>query len=76
VQISQIEDVFNKAAYWMRYATNCWVLYTTLDLGTWRDRVRAIPGMEKESVFVIEFDPDEASGWLPEWMWKEFNKRP
>jgi hypothetical protein len=76
VRVSQIEETFNKAAYWMRYSKNCWLLYTRLDLDTWRDRVLAVPGMGNESVFVIEFDLDkQATGWLPEWMWKEFRNR-
>jgi hypothetical protein len=67
------EAVFSKAKYWMRYSRNCWMIYSGADLEVWRDRIRKINGMEKQSVFLLEFHADEAAGYLPEWMWEKLH---
>ncbi len=74
VDANTLKRVFDKAAYWMKYTKNCWILYTGLETDTWRDRIRAIPGMEGANIFLCEFDPREASGYLPEWMWDDLYK--
>jgi|ERR1700733_13979375 hypothetical protein len=66
----QVESLFNKATDWVKYSRNCWLLYTGLDLEVWAKRVRALPGMEKQNVFVMEVDdPHTAEGFLPDWIW-------
>jgi hypothetical protein len=67
----QFEAVFNKAKDWLKYSRNCWLLYTALRVDTWSERVRAIPGMDKQNIFVHEIDPLQANGYLPDWMWEK-----
>jgi hypothetical protein len=66
---AQFEAVFNKAKDWAKYSRNCWLLYTALEVDVWRDRTRKLPGMDKQNILVLEIDPDDISGYLPEWMW-------
>src|SRR5258708_4051262 len=70
VDVEQFSPVFDKASSWIRYATNCWILYTAISPEEWTARIRKIPGMEKRNVFVAEFHYDHASGNLPEWAWE------
>lgn len=70
----RFEAVFSKAKYWMRYSRNCWMIYTGVDLDTWRDRVRNIPGMEKQNIFLLEFDAEDVSGYLSEWIWEKLHE--
>jgi hypothetical protein len=75
-EAAKFEEVFNKAKDWIKYSRNCWLLHTKLDINVWRDRVRAIPGMNDQNIFVVEVeDPiDGVTGYLPEWMWKKLQK--
>ena len=67
----QFKAVFNKAKDWLKYSRNCWLLYTGISTDTWSDRVRAVPGMENQNIFVYEIDPLEVDGYLSDWMWKK-----
>lgn len=65
--------VFNKAADWLRYAPNCWILYTGGSPETWFDRIK--PHLkEKERVFICELNLSNRQGWLAESTWKWIQK--
>jgi hypothetical protein len=72
-----IEEVLNRAKDWLRYAPDCWLIYTTRDAKTWSTRLREIPGMEGHTSFLIcevsLFD-SKASGWLAKSAWEWINK--
>jgi hypothetical protein len=70
----RFEAVFKTAKYWMRYSRNCWLIYSGVDLEVWRDRIRKIAGMEKQSIFLVEFEAGDAAGYLPEWMWDKLHE--
>lgn len=68
----QFEEVFNKAADWIRYSRNCWLVYTGLDIEKWAERVRDIPGMGDQNIFVVDnVNVAGSSGFLSEWMWNK-----
>jgi len=73
-----IEAVLNKAKDWIRYAPNCWIIYTGRDAKTWSDRLRKIPGMEGSTNFliceVLLVPSDKRAGWLTDSMWEWINK--
>lgn len=77
VPVDKLEDHFSKAISWIRYGANCWVICTTTDLETWRDRLLKISELRDGSFFLSEFQPvsgDQYSGWLPEELWKWFQQ--
>jgi len=73
-----IEAVLNKAKDWFRYASNCWIIYTTKDAQTWSDRLRKVPGMEGHTSFLIcEMSlgrKEKRAGWLPKEAWDWIDK--
>ena len=40
VKMKELEPVFNKALDWMRYAPNCWILWTTTPAEDWVGRLK------------------------------------
>jgi hypothetical protein len=71
----QFEAVFKKSKDWLRYSRNCWLIYTALDEQVWRDRIRAVPGMDEQNIFLYEVDPTRAEGFLSEWIWKKLHSK-
>jgi hypothetical protein len=75
---SAIERVLNKAKDWYRYAPNCWIIYTAQDAKWWSDKLRAIPGMEDHTAFLIGeillSAKEKRAGWLKESAWDWINK--
>ena len=64
VPIQKLEETFNKARDWFRYDTHCWVLYTSVDLNTWRERLRTIDELKSGGFFFLcEFAPKSGSGY-------------
>jgi len=69
-----IEKVLNKARDWVRYAPNCWLIYTGQDAKTWGERLRDIPEMKDSTAFLICETPvnewGKRDGWLPDSVWE------
>jgi hypothetical protein len=66
-----LEAAFNAGdGPWLRYARNCWIVQTSSTTEEWRERIRAIPGLQDQSILIIEFNPTTADGYMPEWAWK------
>jgi hypothetical protein len=71
--IDALGRTFAKALDWMRYSTECWILYSTTDTDTWRDRIRRTPGvLESDAFFVCDFD--NYSGYMHDWVWEWLRK--
>jgi hypothetical protein len=68
------EAVFDKALDWVRYAPNCWILWTSRDPDDWFIMLRHnIQRMQ--SFFVVEINLENRRGWLPKWIWEWINKK-
>ena len=66
--VKALEKKFDKAINWVRYSNRCWILYTTTELDTWRDRIRKTPGVKPEdSFFLCEFT--DYSGYQSDLIW-------
>jgi hypothetical protein len=73
--IKALGETFNNALDWVRYDHHCWILYTTTELDTWRDRIRNTPGvLPGDSFFLTEFQPGKHSGYMHEWVWTWLSK--
>lgn len=66
---SEVQGVLDKAADWFRYATNCWIIYTTYDAEVWNQRLEKIPWMTKNGFFIVEIDISNRSGYLSRSAW-------
>lgn len=70
-KITELEQVFNHAADWIRYAPNCWVIRTSEDADVWYERIRHYMNI-KDRILIAELDlssNEQYSGWLEQWMW-------
>ncbi len=67
-KLKQLEEIFNRASDWLRYAPNCWILWTGRSPNQWARRIRPLldPG---DHFFICKLDIDERQGWLPRWVW-------
>lgn len=69
VKTKELEPVFDRAANWLRYTPNCWLLLTTKSPNTWAARLQ--PHLdEKDHYFIVEINISERQGRLPKWMWE------
>ncbi len=72
-KIKELEKVFDSALDWIRYAPNCWILWTTSSAGTWYERIK--PHLGRNDKFIIyRLDPRERHGWHEEWIWERLDK--
>lgn len=58
-----------EAIDWMRYAPNCYVLWTESELATIAGRLLTVPGMQANYFFICKIDIHDGFGWLPQWVW-------
>ena len=66
----KLEGVFNEAEDWLRYAANCWVLWTELSPREWCDRLEGIVDKPSRQFLVCKLDIDVRAGWLSNTSWK------
>ena len=72
-RIDQWTPVFDKATDWLRYAPNCWIIYTGRDPEIWFDRVKPLL-REGEHVLICELKLSNRRGWLPKSAWEWINR--
>jgi len=71
--VSDLEAVFNRGVDWMRYASNCWIVYTAHSPQAWYLRFKPILSPE-DSVLICRVDLKERYGSLPKWAWEWMTK--
>jgi hypothetical protein len=69
----ELEPVFGKALDWLRYAPNCWIVWTTSLPEVWYQRLKPHLGTS-DQVFICQIDATQRSGWLSKWIWEWLNK--
>jgi hypothetical protein len=69
-----IQKVLNKAFDWVRYAPNCYIVYTSRDPQHWYGLLREVID-EDDNIFVVELNIENRQGWLPKSVW-EWIKKP
>jgi|SRR5579859_1462559 len=73
-KIKELEGpLFNQATDWMRYAPNCWVVWTYQDSNEWYRRVRPFI-TERDRVFICEININDRQGWMDQWAWNWLNR--
>ena len=68
-----IEESLNKALDWVRYAPNCWLLYTSRDEQVWAERMRKMVG-EEASILVVKVDMEHRAGYMEKFIWEWIQK--
>ena len=60
---------------WLKYAGNCFIVWTTLDAGTLAGIVLSVSGMSKGSFLVVEIDTTiKGFGYISQWVLDWINK--
>src|SRR5260370_41689300 len=67
-ELDKLENTFDKAFDWYRYAPNCWVVWTSSSPQKWYSRLKRHLG-EDDLVFICELDVSNRSGWMPKKFW-------
>ena len=70
----RIQGELDKATDWIRYAPNCWILYTMRDANSWYTRLCGIPSMKNHMFFICELNMLNRGGWLPKSVWEWIKK--
>ena len=69
----EFADIFNQAPDWLRYAPNCWILWTSNSPEMWAERVKPLLS-DEESVLIFRMDLSERYGYLPKSAWDWLQK--
>jgi hypothetical protein len=68
-KVEELEPIFDKARDWVRYAPNCWIIWTSVSPRQWLGRLRPVL-RSGEHVLICRVDLQERAGWLPGWVWE------
>jgi hypothetical protein len=71
--LQALAGTFNSARDWARYAPNCWILYTTISVDNWYNRIKKVVH-EDDTIFLVELNFDNKQGFLPADIWDWMNK--
>ena len=72
-KIDELLPAFNHALDWVRYAPNCWIVWTSSSTEKWSARLK--PHLtDKDHMFIVPIELRESSGWLPQWVWDWLTK--
>lgn len=64
VPVEKIQSVIaQRASDWLRFAPNCWAIYTNESERAWGDRLHGLIG-EYDSVLVFEINQHAFYGWV------------
>ena len=70
---AKLKPVFDKASDWIRYAPNCWIVWTTGSAEKWYERLR--PHIDdRDSMLIVKLDTSEQQGWLSASVWEWFKR--
>lgn len=68
-KVAELIPVFNQALDWVRYAPNCWIVWTTSSPEQWYERLR-LHLTANDHMFIAALDLQRGYyGWLPQEVW-------
>ena len=71
--LAALNEVFDKAPDWIRYAPNCWLLWTARSPETWYTRLKELM-RQGDRVFICELNIEIRNGWMPTSFWNFIQK--
>jgi hypothetical protein len=70
----ELEPIFDEADDWIRYAPNCWILWTSVSPKRWMERLEPILS-PNDQVLIIRIDASSQAGVLPSSIWSWIKER-
>ncbi len=71
----ELEKTFNQALDWLRYAPNCWILYTRRTPQQWYAALQPLLEDKPSSILIVEVNPAVRSGTMPKMVWDWLKKK-
>jgi len=69
----ELEAIFNKALDWVRYAPNCWIVYTSSSPQRWYERIK--PKLHPDDgILIFEINKDSRTGFEQQFVWDWLDK--
>jgi hypothetical protein len=74
---NQVQQVINSAEDWLRYASNCWIVWTGESPEQWYKKIIGISLLKNASMLVLKVDlsPTNRYGQFPPWVWEWIDKQ-
>jgi hypothetical protein len=70
MDVNTLQPAFDLAKDWLRYAPNCWIVYTNSDPEKWYSRIlKVLPEPKSQGFAIFEIDVTTKHGQLQEWIW-------
>jgi len=71
-----IQPVINESDDWLKYADNCWIVWSIRTPQDWQEKFSAISELKPCSILALEVDISKSnrSGQLPKWVWEWLDK--
>jgi hypothetical protein len=74
-KVRELEPAFNYLAPdWLRYAFNCWIVWTARPSSDFLYGLRPFVG-ESDSMLIVKVDMSDRNGWEPQWVWEWMDRR-
>jgi len=72
-----IQPVINMADDWLKYAGNCWIVWSAKTPTEWHAQFQTIERLKNCTIFIINLDisPGNRAGQAPMWVWDWIGKR-
>jgi hypothetical protein len=73
---NHVQQVIEKADDWLRYADNCWIVWTSDTAEQFYQKLAAIDLLKGASILILEVNLSRSnrSGQLPDWVWDWLSK--
>lgn len=72
----RIQPIINTADDWLKYADNCWIIWTSQTPQQWYDKFAAVEELKMCSILIVKqnLSPENRAGQLPQWVWDWIQK--
>lgn len=72
----RVQPIINSADDWLKYAGNCWIVWSALSPKQWFEKFETVPELSKCSILIVKLDltPENRAGQLPQWIWDWIQK--
>jgi hypothetical protein len=71
-----IQPIINTADDWLKYADNCWIIWSYKSPKDWYDKLAEIQELKNCSMLAVNVDlsPGNRAGQFPKWVWDWLDK--
>jgi hypothetical protein len=65
---------FSLADDWLKYANDCWIIWTARPASDWFYIFKNILG-PNDMMLIVGLDMQERNGWMPQWIWEWIDRK-